>query len=243
MIAARGLSAGYREAVIVRDLHLHVGEGEIVALLGPNGAGKSTTVMTLAGALAPLAGEVHFAGREDHSPLHRRTRAGLAVVTERRSVFMQMSTLDNLRVARCDIEAALTLFPELKACLKRKAGLLSGGEQQMLALARNLARSPRVLLADELSLGLAPLIVDRLLAAVRQFADSGGAVLLVEQHISKALSVADRAYVMAGGQLRLTGTADEVRSKVGDIEASYLAQAAQARPGQEEDPPASRSRR
>jgi branched-chain amino acid transport system ATP-binding protein len=135
---------------------------------------------------------------------------------------MQMTTRDNLLVGGGDAKYALELFPELKERLRVKAGNLSGGEQQMLSLARALARRPKVLLADELSLGLAPLVVNRLLSAVRAAAESGVGVLLVEQHVRKALEIADRVYVMRRGRIESSGTASEVQARLGEIEASYL---------------------
>ena len=222
VLEARNLVAGYRGTPVVRDLSLSVGSGEVVALLGPNGAGKTTSLMTLAGALPAISGLVLLNGQRTDDPPSRRARQGMACVTETRSVFMQMSTIDNLKVSRCDVARALDLFPELRPRLRVKVGLLSGGEQQMLALARVLTRGPKVLMADELSLGLAPMIVARLLRAVRDAADQGVGVLLVEQHVSKALEVADRAYVMSGGRLQISGTAEEVKGRMKEIEASYM---------------------
>jgi len=221
-IEARNLVAGYGAITIVRDLDLAVEPGEIVALLGPNGAGKTTTLHTLAGLLAPIGGQVLLHGSVAVGPLHRRVRRGLGLVTEQRSVLMRLTVADNLRVNRGDTDLALRLFPELRPHLARRAGLLSGGQQQMLALARALSRRPSVLMADELSLGLAPIVVTRLLAAVRGAADEGVAVLLVEQHLDKALDVADRAVVMHRGQIRLRGTAQEVRAGMSQVVASYL---------------------
>jgi branched-chain amino acid transport system ATP-binding protein len=220
LLAARGLAAGYHGHPVVEDFDVDVGPGEVVALLGPNGAGKTTTLLTLAGELQPLAGSVFFRGEETTVPLHRRARNGLAFVTEERSVFPQLSARENLKVGRCDEELALELFPELRPLLGRRGGLLSGGEQQILTLARALARKPTVLLADELSLGLAPLVVGRLLAAVRDAAnDHGVGVLLVEQHVKQVLRIADRVLVMRGGRVVLTGTASEV---AGRLEEAYL---------------------
>src|SRR5205085_3122741 len=176
VIAARGLRAGYGATVVVRDLDLEVRAGEVTALLGPNGAGKTTTLMTLSGDLPALGGEVRFGGVATTSRLHHRARQGLALVTEQRAVFTRLTVEENLRIGRCDRRIALELFPELEPHLKRRVGLLSGGQQQMLALARALSRSPKLLLADELSLGLAPLVVERLLTAVRDAANDGVAV-------------------------------------------------------------------
>jgi branched-chain amino acid transport system ATP-binding protein len=156
---------------------LDVAAGEVVALLGPNAAGKTTTLMTLSGHLPSIRGDVVWRGRPTSSPPHIRARDGLGLVTEERAVFMQMTISDNLRVGRCDKERALRLFPELEPHLDRRVGLLSGGQQQMLALARVLTRPTAVLLADELSLGLAPKVVDRLLLAVRTAANEGLGVL------------------------------------------------------------------
>ena len=153
-----------------------------------------------------------------------RARNGLTFVTEEKSVFMGMSTRDNLRVGGVDVDAALELFPELGARINVRGGMLSGGEQQMLTLARALSRKPRVLLADELSMGLAPLIVQRLLAAIQRAAkEQGTAVLLVEQHVRQALRYADRAYVMRRGRLDIEGTAADLAGRIDEIESSYLA--------------------
>lgn len=235
LLAARGLVAGYGAVPVVRGVDIAVAPGQVAVLLGPNGAGKSTTIMTLAGVLPGLGGEVVFAGDVTSAPLHRRAAAGLGLVTEDRAVLMQLTVAENLRVGRGDVDAAMKLFPELEEHLDRKVGMLSGGQQQMLALARALSRSPRALLADELSLGLAPLIVDRLLKAVRAAADGGLGVLLVEQHIHKALAVADHVYVMQRGEIVLSGSANDLRSRVDEIQATYFssggADGAAAEPG------------
>jgi branched-chain amino acid transport system ATP-binding protein len=223
LIECRQLRAGYGELAVVRDLDLRVDSGEVVALLGPNGAGKTTTLLTMAGELTPLGGEVLWKGQVVTSPMHVRCSNGLGYLTEERSVIMDLTARENLRLADVSVGDATELFPQLANLLDRRAGLLSGGEQQMLSLARALCRQPEVLLADELSLGLAPLIVDRLLATVREAADERGVgVLLVEQHVRKALTVADRVYVMERGRIVMTGTADEARANLGEIEAAYL---------------------
>jgi branched-chain amino acid transport system ATP-binding protein len=222
-LEARGIAAGYGPQPVIHDVDIDVRPGEVVALLGANGAGKTTTLLTLAGELPPMRGEVALHGTVTKAPLYKRARNGLTFVTEEKSVFMGLSARDNLRVAGVDLDEALRLFPELERRLPVRGGLLSGGEQQMLTLARALAREPRVLLADELSMGLAPLVVRRLLEAVRSAADQrGAAVLLVEQHVRKALRYADRAYVMRRGRIELSGTAAELNARIDEIEDQYL---------------------
>jgi branched-chain amino acid transport system ATP-binding protein len=223
LLEARGLTIGYGSMPVVRQIDLHVQRGEVVALLGPNGAGKTTTLSALSGALPPMHGEISLHGTPaTKTPLHKRARAGLGYVSEQRSIFTQLSVAANLKVARCDPEETLKLFPELLPMLDRKGALLSGGEQQMLALARALGRRPTVLLADELSLGLAPMVVDRLLEALVNAAREGTGILLVEQHIRKALAVCDRAYVMQQGQLVLEGSAADLEHRAEEIEVSYF---------------------
>jgi sulfate-transporting ATPase len=223
LLATKDLQAGYGSLAAVRNLDLEVRAGEVVALLGPNGAGKTTTILTLAGALRPLSGQVLWHGIPSKKPLYRRARTGLGLVTEERSVFAKLTAEANLRLGRGDLTEALELFPELGPLLNRKGGLLSGGEQQILSLARVLAANPSVLLADELSLGLAPIIVNRLFQAIRQTADRGVGVLLVEQYTQRALEIADRVYVLNRGRLVLTAPAAELRKDPDRIRRSYLA--------------------
>jgi branched-chain amino acid transport system ATP-binding protein len=221
------LTAGYGDLAAVRDLNVRVGRGEIVALFGPNGAGKTTTLLACIGLLPCMSGEVRWLGRRSDSSVHRLARAGLAYVPEGRSVTTRLSVRDNLRLGRGSVQAAIDVFAELEPLLDRPAGLLSGGEQQMLVLARALASRPRALLVDELSLGLAPLIVERLLGALRDAADRDGlAVLLVEQQAREALSVAHRWYLLRDGRLEEEGAAG---GDVDRLEAAYLAGVADQR--------------
>lgn len=238
MIRLEGVSAGYAGSAVVRDLSLTVGEGEVVGLLGPNGAGKTTTLLTISGILEPLAGSVVVL---DHTPgtrfPHRLARQGVAHVTESRNLFYELTVEENLRLAlrgsredrRARRREVNELFPALGPLRRRKAALLSGGEQQMLAMARALMSKPKVLLLDEMSLGLAPIIVERLLNTVRQLADrTGCAVLLVEQHVPLALKVVDRGYVLAHGNVVLSGSAAELRTNSHLLESSYLGEASLA---------------
>jgi branched-chain amino acid transport system ATP-binding protein len=217
------LSSGYGQVTVLRDVDIQVNAGEVVALIGPNGAGKTTTLLTLAGEITPFSGEVHLLGKKVTSPMHVRCKQGLGFVTEERSVIMELTAGENLKLAGVDPARAVELFPVLERLMRRKAGLLSGGEQQMLTLARALGRDPRVLLADELSLGLAPIIVTRLLATLKEAAKQRGVgVLLVEQHVRQALGVADRVYVLQRGRVRLSGTAAEISGQLSEIEATYM---------------------
>jgi branched-chain amino acid transport system ATP-binding protein len=226
VISVKGMSTGYAGQPVVHDLNFDVNPGEVFCLLGPNGAGKTTTMLALAGELPLIEGEVEFAGVRPKAPLYKRARSGMSYVTEERSVFKAMSLRDNLRIGGCDVEEAVTLFPELGKRMGVRGGLLSGGEQQMLTLARALGRKPRLLLADELSLGLAPLVVDRLLQAVRKAADEQGtAVIMVEQHAHKALRYTDHAIVMRRGRVGLDLTGEEARNRIGEVEQAYLTEA------------------
>jgi branched-chain amino acid transport system ATP-binding protein len=228
VLEARELSAGYHGRAVVHAVNLEVKQGEVVGLLGPNGAGKTTTLLTMAGDLPAISGAVLADGVETKAPLHRRARHGLSLVTEERSVFMRLSVADNLKMAGCSADEVFELFPELRPLTRRLAGLLSGGEQQMLTLGRALTRAgTTVLLADELSLGLGPLVVKRLLRAVREAASQRGVgVLLVEQHVQQMLRIADRVAVMNHGSIVLSGTSAEVAQRLNDVEQSYLASTA-----------------
>ncbi len=220
VISVRNLTAGYGELAAVRGIEFDVHAGEVMALIGPNGAGKTTTLRAVVGAIRPMAGEISWKGEKVSKPLHQRVQDGLGYVPEERSIFKSLNVRDNLLLGSGGVDAATEYFPELRALLRRKAGLLSGGEQQMLALARVLAMRPEALVVDEISLGLAPLVVERLLAVVRQFAsESGCAVLLVEQQSRRALGVADRWALLKQGELVASGTPEEA---AGVVDAAYL---------------------
>ena len=212
------LSAGYGKLGVLSGVNLVVGAGEVVALLGPNGAGKTTLLRAISG-LLPRSGRVRFAGQELAGASPRdAVRAGLVHVIEGHRVFTQLTVLDNLllaaygmprRARSAQVADALAFFPELAQRRNERAVTLSGRQQQMLAVAQGLVRRPRLLMLDEPSAGLSPLLVDRVLAAAGRVRDSGTAVLLVEQLIEKALRLADRVYALARGAVVLTATCDE----------------------------------
>jgi len=243
-LVVRDLFAGYRGVPVVRELNLEIRPGEVVALLGPNGAGKTTTLETIAGLHRPIKGTVELSGETvSGRPAHLLARQGLALVPEGRALFPGLTVREHLRLAggrpaKASAskpsaskgereEELLEMLPELRKCLGRKAGLLSGGEQQMLALGRALVTRPRLLLVDEMSLGLAPVVVERLIPILRRAADElGASVLFVEQHVALALEVADRAYVLTHGRIGLEGPAAELRERRELLAASYLAETA-----------------
>ena len=240
-LVMRDVSAGYKGIPVVRELNLEVRPGEVVALLGPNGAGKTTTLETIAGLNRPISGTVELSGQViGGRPAHLLARQGLALVPEGRALFPGLTVREHLRLAggraskkgaskkvASSEEELLEMLPELRKCLGRKAGLLSGGEQQMLALGRALVTRPRLLLVDEMSLGLAPVIVERLVPILRRAADElGASVLFVEQHVALALEVSDRAYVLTHGRIGLEGPAAELRERRELLAASYLGESA-----------------
>jgi len=229
------VTSGYGPIVAVRDASLEVRSGEIVALLGANGAGKSTLLMTIAGLVRPTAGGIEFDGaRIGGLKPEEIVRRGIALTPEGRGIFSHLTVADNLRIGAAvrkdraeiagDTEEMCALFPILGERRRQLAGTLSGGEQQMLALARSLMSRPRLMLLDEPSLGLAPRIVAQIFEMLRKLPERGVTVLLVEQNVSLALDVAQRGYVMASSELQLSGTAAELRSAV-DLEQVYLGSA------------------
>jgi branched-chain amino acid transport system ATP-binding protein len=229
-----GLTAGYDQAAVIREVSLTVGPGEVVALLGANGAGKTTTLRVISGIVKPMAGSVSLDG-EDLARLSptARARLGIAHVPEGRGIFFGLTVAEHFRLGprgeQLDADAAYDYFPKLRELHDRRTGLLSGGEQQMLAIGRALARHPRVLLLDELSLGLAPVIVEGLLPIVRDYArESRCAVLLVEQHVHLALEVADRGYVLSHGEIVLHKEAGLLRHDHQLLVASYLGERSEA---------------
>jgi len=232
LLTIENLNTGYAGVPVVRELSAHLNEGEVVALLGPNGAGKTTTLLTISGIIPLLSGNVTILGEQvDSKNPHNNARLGLAHVAEDRSLFFNLTVKENLQLGlRGDkdlqqegLEKALELLPALRPLMDRRSGLLSGGEQQMLAMARALVSKPKLLLVDEMSLGLAPIIVEQLLPIVRNIADETGAgVLIVEQHVHLALQVADRGYVMNHGELVMSGSASDLLDSKDLLEASYL---------------------
>lgn len=228
MVAAlevRRLNSGYLGAPVVWDVDFEVAPGEVVAILGPNGAGKTTTLLTVGGVLRALGGQVRVCG-EDVTGLaaHRIARLGVALVPDDRALLPSLSVAETFRLVRDPRLDPLTVFAELVPLMRRRCGLLSGGEQQMVALARAIMTQPKLLLIDELSLGLGPLVVQRLFRVIKETAlNEGTAVVLVEQHVQQALANADRAYVMVHGRVVLKGRAEELRTQRELLASTYLA--------------------
>jgi branched-chain amino acid transport system ATP-binding protein len=218
LLEVRGLSTGYGKIRVLSSVDVAIGAGEVVALLGPNGAGKTTLLRALSG-LLPWTGHVHFGGRDLAGFGPRETvKCGLAHVVEGHRVFTQLSVLDNLLLSAYDmprseratrVEEVLTLFPEIAIKRSERAAWLSGGQQQILAVAQGLVRRPRLLMLDEPSAGLSPVLVDRVFVVVQRLRDAGTAVLLVEQLIEKALALADRVYALARGSIVLEAQTSE----------------------------------
>ncbi len=228
VLEIRGLAAGYGSVTVVRNFDLSLHAGQVLALLGPNGAGKTTLMTTIAGILPRMAGEVLVGGKQ--MPKGKpgvANKSGIVLVADDRALFTTLTVRENLQIARRsggpDVAAMMELFPALEKRLKVAAGALSGGEQQMLAVARGLVQNPHVLLIDEMSMGLAPVIVADLLPVVRRIADETNAVVvLVEQHVQLALEVADQAMVIVHGDVQLSGTASELLADTARLESAYL---------------------
>jgi branched-chain amino acid transport system ATP-binding protein len=231
VLRCTSLDAGYHRRPVVRNLNLEVRPGEILSILGSNGAGKTTSLLAMAGLLRPFAGQVTIDGKPVNykQPFHS-ARSGVQLVPSDRCLFTALSVADNISFGRRGKDAlteALEYFPELEKRLKVPARALSGGEQQMLVLARAIVASPRVILIDELSTGLAPVVVQKILPVVRRIADEKQtAVILVEQHVHMALQVADRALVLAHGDVVLERTAAELRRDPDLLTESYLGRTA-----------------
>ena len=216
-LSLRGLRAGYGAVEVLHGIDLDVPAGALTALLGPNGAGKTTLLSVVAGLLPARAGRIEWAGNDvTHLAPDARARAGLALVPERRGIFGQLSVRENLEIFAGPgqpADAAYAAFPVLADRLGQRAGSLSGGEQQMLAMSRALLRDPRLLLLDEISLGLAPRVTRRLFDVVGELARSGTTVLLVDQYLSDALRLADVVYVLARGEVAFAGEPAELDGK------------------------------
>ncbi|MBV9800450.1 MAG: ABC transporter ATP-binding protein [Solirubrobacterales bacterium] len=232
VLSPRELTVARGGRPVVREVSLEVPGGEVTALLGPNGAGKSSLVLAVGGVLALQTGSVVLDGRDFAGRRPERIRAaGIAIVPEGRRLLSELTVEDNLRVATYSLPRqqgqdgrtrALEMFPELSKRLASPGRLLSGGEQQMLVLAQALVSRPRFLLIDELSLGLAPVIINRLIPAIREVAAAGIGVLLIEQFATVALGLANRAYVMEGGRIQFSGLASELREKPDLLHSAYL---------------------
>jgi branched-chain amino acid transport system ATP-binding protein len=247
MLQLRDITVARGGRAVVREVSIDIVAGEVTALLGPNGAGKSSLVLAVGGVLRPEAGSVLLAGRNYAGRRPERIRrAGIAIVPEGRRLLSDLTVEDNLRVASYTLsrEAAqagrarvLELFPELTRRLTARARTLSGGEQQMLVLAQALVSQPRYILIDELSLGLAPVVINRLVPRIRKTAASGIGVLLIEQFAPVALGLANRAYIMEGGLLRFCGRATELRAKPELLRSAYLLRGSDAVPSGDAGPP------
>ena len=229
LLQVNSLTTGHNGVAVVHDVNLMVESGEVVALLGANGAGKTTLLHTIAGLLPTINGTVFF----NDQPVtglstHQIVRQGLSLLPENRGIFYQLTVAENLRLYKrqggaVKVEEVFEYFPALKPLVERKAGLLSGGEQQMLSLGCRFIADPKLMLIDEMSLGLAPIIFQRMLPVLTQFAaDRGVGVLLVEQHVHLALKSSSRAYVLNRGELTFSGTANVLQNQRQFLESNYM---------------------
>jgi branched-chain amino acid transport system ATP-binding protein len=232
LLSLQGLTVARGGRNVVRDVWLDIPAGEVTALLGPNGAGKSSLVLAIGGVIKPAAGSVLL---DEHDLAGRRPErirgAGIAIVPEGRRLLPELTVAENLRVATYTLggseaeagrKRALELFPELEKRLEYAARSLSGGEQQMVVLAQALVSAPRFVIIDELSLGLAPVVVNRLVPTIRSIAESGIGVLLIEQFATLALGLANRAYIMEGGRIQFSGLASQLRENPDLLQSAYL---------------------
>ena len=232
MLTLSGVSAGYGSVAAINDVSIAIGEGEAVGLLGANGAGKSTTLRAISGLVRPTAGTITFLGTSIASlPAYKVTELGIAHVPEGRQVFPELTVKENLEIGAYipsakasrarTLELVFTIFPVLAERRKQLAGTMSGGEQQMLAVGRGLMLQPRLLMLDEPSLGLAPVVTDATFEKIQEIHAMGTAVLLVEQNVSRALSLVQRAYVLESGKVIMQGTSAELVNNK-QVQASYL---------------------
>ena len=221
MLQLNNVTSGYGATTILHDLSLEVKEGEVVTIVGGNGAGKTTTLRTVSGLIATTSGSITFEGEDiTHLPAHQVVDRGITLIPEARQLFSEMSVLENIQMGAYRtaaksqynqrLEEVLTLFPRVKERLQQRAESLSGGEQQMVAIARGMMACPKLLMFDEPSLGLAPIVVSQVFEVVKQIAKSGTTVLIVEQNVNQTLKVADRAYVIENGKIVMNGQAQEL---------------------------------
>ena len=231
MIKVNQLYAGYDLVNVLRDVTIEIGDGEIVAVLGSNGVGKTTLNNTLSGLIKPTSGEIYFDNVliSDCDPVEI-VEMGLIHVPEGRKLFPNLSVKENLELGSyrrgklnraTNFERVIEIFPKLKDRLRQTAGTLSGGEQQMVAIGRGLMSDPRILLLDEPSLGLSPLLVEQMFTLIKQINEDGLSIILVEQNVIQSLAIADRAYVLEGGTVSLSGRADELKEN-SNLKKSYL---------------------
>ena len=230
MLKVEDIHVYYGAIHAIKGVSFEVGEGEIVALIGANGAGKSTILKTVSGLMHPRSGNISFCGDDiAHMDAYKLLRHGLAHVPEGRRIFQQMTVQDNLEmgayirkdVSKDDLEKVFNYFPRLKERRTQIAGTLSGGEQQMLAMSRALMSHPKMIMLDEPSMGLAPILIDQIFEIIKQLHADGTTILLVEQNASKALEIADRAYVLETGKVTLSGTGKEL-AQSDEVKKAYL---------------------
>jgi branched-chain amino acid transport system ATP-binding protein len=232
VLELRGVHASYGAVRVLSDVSAEVRRGEIVCLLGPNAAGKTTTLRAILGLTAPSAGEIYLDGeRVDGLPTPRIVAKGITMVPENRRLFAKMTVRENLEIGaqlrgdaegiRRDQDRVLELFPRLQERLSQRAGTLSGGEQQMLAIGRALMASPKILLMDEPSMGLAPILVEQVFRRIKEINEQGTTIFLVEQNAKMALSIANRGYILRGGEVVLADTARALRDSP-QMQEAYL---------------------